>query len=184
MTNYEIKDQLNLFEMLEPKEDNTLKVIAEWFCDEFNLLNTVWKNTFRVDSVKLEKWEHVQQKKATLEIYLKTYHDVTEKDGWKWALTQFGDQEKAIQLLKEIRGSMLLSQCNEDEDFSISVTPWFIAIYWKNFEDKEFKMDKNLQALQHLCQQCKNHEICQGTGCEPRNKLQKLIEKEQNNETK
>lgn len=42
---YGIKDQLNLFEMLAPKKDNTLEVIAEWFCDEFNLLNTQWKNT-------------------------------------------------------------------------------------------------------------------------------------------
>lgn len=171
--------QLDLFELMYPKKDNTLNEIAEWFSDEFNLLNTLWKNTFRVDEVKLEKWEHVHQKKETLEIYLKTYKEVSAKDGYKYALTQFGDQENAKQLLRELSQDMFIQKCYEDKDFSISVSPWFIAIYWKNFKDKEFVMDENLRALQHLCEQCKNHEICQGTGCTPRHKLQELIEKEQ-----
>lgn len=184
MTDYGIKDQLNLFEMLVPKKDNTLEVIAEWFCDEFNLLNTQWKNTFRVDDVKLEKWEHVNQKKETLEIYLKTYKDIDIKNEYKYAFVQFGIEEEHKRLQKELQGDMFIQNYYKDKDFDVIVSPWFIAIYWRNFKDKEFKMDKNLQALQHLCQQCKNHEVCQGTGCEPRNKLQKLIEKEQNNETK
>ena len=33
-------------------------------------------------------------------------------------------------------------------------------------------------ALKIMCERCVNHEICQGTGCTPRHKLQELIEKE------
>ena len=184
MTDYGIRDQLNLFEMLAPKKDDTLEVIAKWFCDEFNLLNTQWKNTFRVDSVELKKWTHVPRKNKTLEIVITTYKKITHEDGYQYAFIQFGDKEKHEQFKQELRGDMFIQKCYEDKDFNIIVSPWSIYIFWENYELKEVKMDKNLQALQHLCQQCKNHEVCQGTGCEPRNKLQKLIEKEQKDETK
>lgn len=34
------------------------------------------------------------------------------------------------------------------------------------------------EALEIMCRRCKNFEMCQGTGCEPRKKLIELVERD------
>ena len=40
----------------------------------------------------------------------------------------------------------------------------------------EGSFNKEKEALATMCKRCECHEMCQGTGCEPRRTLEKLIE--------
>lgn len=38
-------------------------------------------------------------------------------------------------------------------------------------------MNKYQEALETMCKRCINHEMCQGTGCQPKKDLQELVER-------
>lgn len=38
-------------------------------------------------------------------------------------------------------------------------------------------MNEFKDSLETMCKRCSNHEMCKGTGCSPKNKLQELVDK-------
>ena len=38
-------------------------------------------------------------------------------------------------------------------------------------------MNKYQEALNTMCERCRIHDVCRGTGCTPREKLQELVDK-------
>lgn len=58
-----VREQMSLF---APREEE----LANKICDIFNSFDTKYQNTFEINNVELQKWEHIKSKKRNLSIIL------------------------------------------------------------------------------------------------------------------
>lgn len=112
--------------------------LANKICDIFNSFDTKYQNTFEVRNVELQVWEHIASKKRNLSIMLKSpIADYNEN-----AFTYFNaDKTDEIKLNDSIKNNYFLQQLYKDKDFSITLSPDIVHIFWNNFDDKKFDMN-------------------------------------------
>lgn len=124
-------EQLSLFDIKE-------NLLADRICEIFNSFNTKYRNTFIVNKVELEKWEHVSSKNKNLTIILKSplADNFDENSFTQFNLDKTDEQEMNKGLFK----NDYIQELYKDKDFSIHITPNLILIYYLNFEFKEIKI--------------------------------------------
>ena len=121
------RTQLSLFGSKEQE-------LADRIVDIFNSFDTKWKNDLVVDKVELSKWSHISSNKRNLSISIKskTYNEFGEN-----SFTQFNsDKTDEIEFREGIYNDKFLNYLNDDKDFSITITPNSIYVYYHNFDDK------------------------------------------------
>jgi len=123
-------EQLTFFE--ENKEKFAKKVL-----EVLNSLNTLWKDTLEINNVELKKWEHTKTKKRNLMINISTTlpQNHNQKENY---FTMWNKVKDTQRLNDEIFNNKYLKKLNNDDDFSISLTPWHIYIFYHNFDFKEW----------------------------------------------
>ncbi len=127
-------EQLTLF---TPREE----VLANKICDIFNSFDTKYQNTFTVENVELQRWEHIKSKKRNLSIILKS-SIIGEYADRENSFTYFNeDKTDEVKLNDGIISNSFLQELYKDKDFSISFTPSMIHIYWHNFDEKRFDLN-------------------------------------------
>lgn len=129
-----VREQMSLF---APREEE----LANKICDIFNSFDTKYQNTFEINNVELQKWEHIKSKKRNLSIILTSslIGEFADRDN---SFTYFNsDKTDEIKLNNSIVNNYFLQELYKDKDFSISFTPSMIHIYWHNFDDKTFDMN-------------------------------------------
>lgn len=126
------KEQLSLF---SPREEE----LANKICDIFNSFDTKYQNTFEVHNVELQRWEHIKSKKRNLTILLTS---PLAEDFGDNSFTYFNSDKTDEKKINEgILNNYFLQELYKDKDFSISLTPSIIHIFWNNFDDKKFDMN-------------------------------------------
>lgn len=124
-----VNEQLSLFDNpTMSKEEFAEKVIAE-----LNKIDTVWKGQFYLNKLLLEYWDHVKTKYKVLEVHIKARN-------WREDSTfiQFkGDRQSQYNLYNAVVLSEWLSEISKDKDFSFSITPWNIYVFYHNWELKK-----------------------------------------------
>lgn len=127
-----LKEQLSLF---APREEE----LANKICDIFNSFDTKYQNTFEVHNVELQRWEHIKSKKRNLTILLTS---PLAEDFGDNSFTYFNSDKTDEKKINEgILNNYFLQELYKDKDFSISLTPSIIHIFWNNFDDKKFDMN-------------------------------------------
>lgn len=127
-------EQLTLF---TPREEE----LANKICDIFNSFDTKYQNTFTVENVELQRWEHIKSKKRNLSIILKS-SIIGEFADRENSFTYFNeDKTDEVKLNDGIVNNSFLQELYKDKDFSISFTPSMIHIYWHNFDEKRFDLN-------------------------------------------
>ena len=127
-------EQLSLF---APREEE----LANKICDIFNSFDTKYQNTFKIDNVELQVWEHIASKKRNLTIILKSSL-INEYADSENSFTYFNiDKTDEKKLNDLIRNNAFIQSLYKDKDFSITFTPNMIHIIWNNFDEKQFNMD-------------------------------------------
>ncbi|PWJ22717.1 N12 class adenine-specific DNA methylase [Faecalicatena orotica] len=123
---------------LETKNENLL---ANWLVDFFNSLDTKYKGTFYAEKPELRVWEHISSKKKNLSIYIGS---PAASFSGNDAFTYFNREDKTdeITINEAIYSNRFLSELSKDKDFSITLAPDTIYIYFHNFESKQ--LDFNL----------------------------------------
>ena len=114
--------------------------LANKICDIFNSFNTKYQGTFEIDSVNVEKWEHISSKNRNLSIMLKSSIN-TEYADKDTSFTYFNEDKTDEELLnKSLSNNSFIQSLYKDEDFSIIISPNIIHIYWMNFDYKDFDL--------------------------------------------
>lgn len=118
---------------LEPKKEDLL---ANWLVDFFNSLDTKYKGTFIAEKPELKVWEHIASKKKNLSIHITSPVAQYSNDN---ALTYFNREDKTdeITINEAIYNNRFLSELSKDKDFSITLAPDTIYVYFHNFESKQ-----------------------------------------------
>lgn len=118
---------------LEPKNEDLL---ANWLVDFFNSLDTKYKGTFYAEKPELKVWEHISSKKKNLSIHISS---PAAKFSGNSAFTYFNREDKTdeITINEAIYNNRFLSELSKDKDFSISLAPDTIYIFYHNFESKQ-----------------------------------------------
>ena len=125
--------QLSLFETRE-------KELADRIVDELNSLDTKYKNTFYVDSIKLEKWDHIKSNKRNLSISIKS-NLIKKFADRENSFTCFNsDKTDEIVLRECTETNKFLNYLSEDDDFSIMITPDSLTVYYHNFDYKQIDL--------------------------------------------
>ena len=142
--------QLTLF---APREQE----LADRIVDIFNSFDTKYKGTFYVDEVKLEKWDHIKSKKRNLSILIKS----SKCTGYnETSFTQFNtDKEEEILLRESVDIDSFLKYLNKDKDFSVTITPTMLMVYYHNFDDKEIDLSIGRNEVLASVNDNKNVEI-------------------------
>ena len=120
-------EQLSLFSV-----GMSIDQFSSKLCEEFNKIDTVWKGGFYVKDASLENWEHVQLKNKVLSITLDSKRNKKDK-----FIYLKGDPQSQMNLYNIPFESEFVGKLNEDKDFSISITPWAVYIYFHNWELKK-----------------------------------------------
>ena len=128
---FDLNEQLSLF----PQKEEEL---AKKICDIFNSFDTKYKNTFEIQNLELQTWEHIKSKKRNLEIILSSPLAKMDENAFSYFNT---DKTDEIKLNDGIKTNVFLQSLYNDKDFSISFSPTLIHVYWKNFDDKQFDMN-------------------------------------------
>ncbi len=117
----------------EPKNEDLL---ANWLVDFFNSLDTKYKGTFYAEKPELKVWEHISSKKKNLSIHISSPAAKYSGDS---AFTYFNRADKTdeITINEAIYNNKFLSELSKDKDFSITLAPDTIYIYFHNFESKQ-----------------------------------------------
>lgn len=118
---------------LEPKKEDLL---ANWLVDFFNSLDTKYKGTFIAEKPELKVWEHIASKKKNLSIHITS---PAAKFSGNSAFTYFNREDKTdeITINEAIYNNRFLSELSNDKDFSITLAPDTIYVYFHNFESKQ-----------------------------------------------
>ena len=125
------QEQLSLF---VPREHELTDRILE----EFNSLDTSYKGTFYVNSIELDKWEHIKSNKRNLTICIKS----DKCTGFnETSFTQFNtDKTDEIVLRESVESNAFLKYLSQDKDFSITITPDTLMVFWHNFDEKQYDL--------------------------------------------
>ena len=119
--------QLSLFKSKEQE-------LADKLLDIFNSLDTKYKDSLYIREIELKKWDHISSKKKNLSIIIKSQNYDEFGDN---SFTQFNrDKTDEKTIINEIQNNEFIKILNKDDDFSITLTPTSIIIYYHNFEDK------------------------------------------------
>ena len=114
----------------EPKQE---ELLADWLVRFFNSLPTKYKGTFEIGKVELKKWKHIRSKEENLMITITS----TLADYGDNSFTQFNKDKTDERIIHEaIDNSYLLTQLSKDKDFSISLSPSSIYIFYHKFKHK------------------------------------------------
>ena len=121
------REQLSLFASKEQE-------LADKLVDEFNKLDTKYQGTFYVDSIELEKWDHTSSKKRNLTISIKSEKCTGYNET---AFTQFNsDKTDEVVLRESVQTNPLLKYLSKDSDFSITIAPDSLYVFYLNFDKK------------------------------------------------
>ena len=159
--------QLSLF---IPKEQE----LADRIVDEFNALDTKYKGTFYVSSIELEKWDHIKSKKRNLTISIKS----SECTGYnETSFTQFNsDKTSEVTLRESTEISKFLNYLSEDKDFSITITPDSLLVFYHNFDEKQLDLSIGKDNVLSSISDKDNIEIIDN----PKLEIPKVIKKPRN----
>lgn len=161
--------QLSLFETQE-------KELADRIVDEFNALDTKYKGTFYVASIKLEKWEHIKSNKRNLTISIKS-NLIKEFADRENSFTCFNSDKTAeITLRESTEISKFLNYLSEDKDFSITITPDSLLVFYHNFDDKQIDLSVGKDNVLSSINDNDNVEITDN----PKLEIPKVIKKPRN----
>ena len=127
-----VKEQISLF---APREEE----LANKICNIFNSFDTKYKDTFSIEQVAVEDFEIKSKKNKTLSIVLNSpIAENFDKDSFTYFNTDKTDEEI---INKGIENNAFLHELNEDKDFSITITPNLIHIFWHSFDKKQFDLN-------------------------------------------
>lgn len=117
-------------------EPNNEDLLANWLVDFFNSLDTKYKGTFYAEKPELKVWEHINSKKKNLSIHISSPAAKYSGDS---AFTYFNREDKTdeVTINEAIYNNRFLSELSKDKDFSITLAPDTIYIYFHNFESKQ-----------------------------------------------
>ena len=120
-------EQLSLFATKEQE-------FADRIVEEFNKLDTKYKDTFYIDKIELAKWDHISSKKRNLTVVIKS----DKCTGYnETSFTQFNkDKTDEIVLRESVQTSSLFNYLSRDKDFSIAITPDLLIVHYLKFDDK------------------------------------------------
>ncbi|MDO5002774.1 MAG: SNF2-related protein [bacterium] len=149
-----VKDRSNTSQLtlFAPREQE----LADRLVDIFNSFDTKYKGTFYVDSIELEKWNHIKSNKRNLTITIKS--DMTEEG--ENSFTYFNIDKKDETLLREsIEIDPFLKYLSKDKDFSINVTPDSFYIFYSKFDEKNIDLSIGRKEVLSSVNDDKNEEI-------------------------
>lgn len=131
-----VKKQVSQMTLFAPREEE----LADRIVDIFNSFDTKYKGTFYVDDIRLEVWEHIKSKKRNLTICLKSTK-CTEYSNKETAFTCFNTDKSDETLLREsVDIDPFLKYLSKDKDFSISLTPDTLFVFYHNFDEKQIDL--------------------------------------------
>lgn len=131
-----VKKQVSQMTLFAPREEE----LADRIVDIFNSFDTKYKGTFYVDDIELKVWDHIKSKKRNLMICLKSTKCV-EYSNKDTAFTCFNTNKEDEILLREITDiDPFLKYLSQDKDFSISLTPDTIYVFYNKFDEKEIDL--------------------------------------------
>ena len=122
-------EQLSLFDSLYNDKDQ----FAQKIVDEFNKLETYWKDQFYVSKCNLENWDHINLKRKVLCITI----GARNWDRQNTFIQFDGDKDSQLAIYNINCLSDYISKLMADKDFSYSITPWKIYIFFHNWEIKK-----------------------------------------------
>lgn len=135
------KDEMGQLSLFESSED----ILSRKICEIFNGFETIYQNTFEIESIELKRWEHIKSKEKNLSVCLTS--EITEIDRDN-SFTYFNsNKDEEIKLNDFINNNLFLSTLMVDKDFSIIFSPNLIHIYWHNFEKKQYDLNIDSKAL-------------------------------------
>lgn len=110
-------------------------VFAKNILDDLNQIDTIWKGTFEIDCIELEKWEHITEKDKVLMItYTSNIIDEYGSDNNFTYWCKYTDSEQKLYNLYEY--SETLKKYENDKDLSVCITPDLIFVFFHKFERK------------------------------------------------
>lgn len=124
-------DQLSLFTPIEQE-------LADRIVGELNQLDTKYKGTFYVEEVELKKWNHIKSNKRNLTITIKSdkctgYNDTS--------FTVYNtDKTDEVILQESVETNPFLKYLSKDNDFSITLTPDVIYVFYSRFDEKQIDL--------------------------------------------
>lgn len=131
-----LKKQVSQMTLFAPREEE----LADRIVDIFNSFDTKYKGTFYVDDIGLEVWDHIKSKKRNLTICLKSTKCI-EYSNKETSFTCFNtDKEDEILLRESVEIDPFLKYLSQDKDFSISITPDTLYIFYSKFDEKEIDL--------------------------------------------
>lgn len=161
--------QLSLF---IPRE----KELADRIVDIFNSFDTKYKGTFYVDNIELKVWDHIKSKKRNLTISLKSPNCTGYSDK-ETAFTCFNTDKTDETLLREsVDIDPFLKYLSEDKDFSISLTPDTLYVFYHNFDSKQIDLSIGKDNVLSSINDHDNIEIIDN----PKIEIPKVIKKPKN----
>ena len=135
-TNNKQNSQSTQMTLFAPREQE----LADRIVDEFNSLDTKYKGTFYLNKIELEKWDHIKSKKRHLTITIKSdlCKEFADREN---SFTQFNEDKTDEVVLRECtETNKFLNYLSDDKDFSISLTPDSIYVFYQNFDDKQIDL--------------------------------------------
>ncbi len=141
-TSTNTQEQLVLF---TPREQE----LADRLLDILNSFDTKWKGNLQIESVELKKWDHIKSNKRNLSIIISSNKYSGFDDN---SFTQFNSNKEDEIILREgIENNEFIKYLNEDDDFSIYISPDLIHIYYSKFDEKQIDLsigqDNVLQSI-------------------------------------
>lgn len=110
-------------------------VFAKNILDDLNQIDTIWKGTFEIDCIELEKWDHITEKDKVLMItYSSNIIDEYGSDNNFTYWCKYTDSEQKLYNLYEY--SETLKKYENDKDLSVCITPDLIFVIFHKFERK------------------------------------------------
>lgn len=123
--------QLSLFDISGINKET----FANNILNDLNKLDTIWKGTFYIETLELNKWSHIKDDDKVLEIIYKSKRikDYGADNNFTYWCKYKEDELKLFNLYEY---SETLIKYLKDDDLSIQITPDMILVYFKKFEKK------------------------------------------------
>lgn len=160
-----LKKQASQLSLFSPREEE----LADRIVSIFNSFDTKYKDTFYVDKISLEVWGHIKSKKRNLTISLKSTKCI-EYSNKETAFTYFNTDKSDEILLREIAETdLFLKYLSQDKDFSITITPDTLFIFYKKFDEKEIDLSIGRNEVLSSVNDSNNVEIIDNPSNEVKN---------------
>lgn len=124
--------QLDMFDFIEDEKEIQAKKLADRVISVLNDLDTKFKDTFFLDRVEIHPW-HTGRNTRTLSIYIES----TIADYREYTLLPYnGNNKEEAEAINDALYDNF-GHLTKDKDFSITMTPMRISIYWHNIDFKD-----------------------------------------------